>query len=313
MPSKPAFNATLILFSYNQATFVGSAAQACLAQVGQSLEIIFSDDASSDETFEILTSIFKSYNGPHTVILRQNAMNMGIGAHYNEVVKIARGELLITAAGDDISVPHRAERLIAEWRAKGKPPLVASDFIPMSSAGEPAEALVRVADLSKWATPEAWCRKRPHVVGATHAFTKQLWDVFGPLSHDLHYEDQVMTFRASCLGGGVTVREPLVLYRDGGISSQAPRDGVPGEQLGSIKTRFLRQRAVFAQVREDLKTIQRMDLWRGRVRRYLLRAEAALYLVGAREAGSISWSSLWQHACSAGLVWTVRYLYRIWK
>ena len=55
-------------------------------------------------------------------------------------------------------------------------------------------------------------------VGAAQAWTKRLVDRFGPLPPGTVAEDLVMVFRALGSGGAITLREPLVQYRRGGIS-----------------------------------------------------------------------------------------------
>jgi hypothetical protein len=63
-------------------------------------------------------------------------------------------------------------------------------------------------------------------VGAAHAFTKRLFERFGPLDERITYEDQIITFRALLGGGAVTIDAPLVDYRRGGVSAraQSPQD-----------------------------------------------------------------------------------------
>lgn len=215
----PAPRATILFLAYEQASFVEAAARSVLAQVGEPLEILLSDDHSTDGTFEILERLAQAYSGPHQVRARRNPSNLGIGAHYNVLVAEARGQLLITAAGDDISLSHRAAQLLTAWDAHAqRPDLLASHLIDMTHGGELGN-VIQVDDLADWPDVDAWARQRPYVVGAGHAFTRRLWDRFGPLAPEVVYEDQVITLRALLMGGGITVPEPLVQYRRGGASA----------------------------------------------------------------------------------------------
>jgi glycosyltransferase involved in cell wall biosynthesis len=82
---------TVALISYNQENFIRAAAESCLSQDYRgSLEIIFSDDFSTDATFDIMTSIADSYRGPHKVVLRRNSKNVGIGMHYNTPESVSK-------------------------------------------------------------------------------------------------------------------------------------------------------------------------------------------------------------------------------
>lgn len=217
MADSAAPRTSLILLACNQAATVRAAAESCLAQQGEALEIVLSDDASSDDTYAQLCAVAQAYRGPHLVRARRNPVNLGIGAHYNVLIEETRGELLVTAAGDDISLPQRVERLTAAWRAGGeRAELIASDCVSLAPDGTLGERIV-LDDLALCSV-ESWCARRPFTIGATHAFTRRMMQRFGPFVPDLWYEDIVMGLRAIMTGGALTVPEPLVHYRSGGSS-----------------------------------------------------------------------------------------------
>jgi glycosyltransferase involved in cell wall biosynthesis len=216
-PLKP--KASLLLLTYNQEAIVKEAALACLNQDYEPLEIIFSDDASTDGTFAILKEIAQSYEGPHQLIVRRNDRNAGIGPHYNAAIAASTGDIIITAAGDDISEPGRVTRLIEAWESAGRAPdLLSSHFSIIDSSGQ-KWGTVKTDDLGR-ASLSSWSKGLPLTVGATHAFTRRLCDEYGPLGTDVWYEDPVILLRALMSGGAMTVPEPLVQYRVGGTSQQ---------------------------------------------------------------------------------------------
>lgn len=209
---------SLLLLTHNQQGIARAAAEACLAQTGAPLEIILSDDASTDNTFGELQAAAANYRGPHRVRVRRNEVNLGIGAHFNRLLEEASGELLVTAAGDDVSLPHRVERLVQAWEHGGRrADLIASHFVDMTLDGRLGRT-VQTDDLGE-CTPASWLERIPHTVGATHAFTRRMMERFGGFIDGVCYEDRVMVLRALCGGGAITVREPLVHYRRGGSSS----------------------------------------------------------------------------------------------
>lgn len=208
---------SILLLACNQQATAQAAAESVLAQECEPLEIVLSDDASSDGTFGVLQAAADAYAGPHQVRARRSPVNLGIGAHYNALIAETRGELLVTAAGDDISLPQRVRRLAETWDADGRrADLVGSHYIDMMPDGTLGEAVV-TDDLAQL-TLEDWCRRRPFSLGATHAFTRRMMERFGPFVDGLWYEDPVMALRAFLSGGGITVPEALVQYRRGGTS-----------------------------------------------------------------------------------------------
>ncbi len=253
---------SLILFSYNQKNTILEAAKSCLSQdyLGE-LEILFSDDSSTDNTFDIIQNLKNEYLGKHHLFTHKNITNLGIGAHYNQAIAMTSGELIFTAAGDDISAPNRISSIVRAWLDDGKKTdLITSDLQKIRTDGSNAEKII-VADLSFWDTPKKWIRKRPYVVGAAHAFTRRLHNQFGDFNPELVYEDQVMAFRASLAGGGLKIHEPLVMYREGGISQDKSNLTTSLEYLNWSKKHYRLQRAQYLQIHADLKTVSREDLW----------------------------------------------------
>lgn len=210
---------TLAVLAYNQSAFVEDAVRSALAQECEPVEVLLSDDASPDTTFEQMKALAEAYRGPHQVVLRRNEKNLGIGPHFNAVLQAARGELVVMMAGDDISLPDRVALTAKAWDESGtRLDLIACDLIDMSHDGDDL-GVIRVDDLSKWSLAE-WAKRRPYIVGAGHAFTKRLFDRFGTLAPGVAYEDQIITLRALCSGGATTIHKPLVRYRRGGVSDR---------------------------------------------------------------------------------------------
>lgn len=240
---------TVLLLACNQAATVRAAAESVLAQTGAPLEIVLSDDASRDDTFEVLAGVAASYRGPHRVHARRNPANLGIGAHYNRLLEETEGELLVTAAGDDFSLPQRVERLAAAWEASGRrADLIASHYIDMAPDGIDGDP-VAIDDLGAL-TLAGWCERRPFTVGATHAFTRRMMRRFGPFIDDVWYEDPLMTLRAILSGGALTVAEPLVRYRRGG-SSKWPSIGAGRHLVDWVRVQNRRVLAEIEQFTRD--------------------------------------------------------------
>ncbi len=280
-----SFRISLVLFAFNQRELVREAVESCFAQDSEPLEILLSDDASTDGTTELLEELASGYRGPHRVRVRRNPTTLGIGEHYNQAIQAAAGELIVTAAGDDVSLPHRVRTLARAWDEAGNTvDLVASSLIDLSRDGKPLGTL-KVDDLSNWKTPEQWLRKRPKVIGASHAFTRRLHQHFGNFRKDLVYEDQIMAFRASCQGGGITIDEPLVSYRRGGMS-HPERLLSPSALREWTQLRHERQRSQYLQVQADLERIGRSDLWQGKPQRRLRQSELTLALLPPSSLGT---------------------------
>ena len=210
--------ASMLLIAYRQADTVGAAIAGALSQTWSPLEIIISDDASPDGTWAAIEQAVAGYAGPHRVVLNRNRRNLGIGAHLSQLAAMAQGEMLFVTAGDDVSLPQRCATTMAAWLAHDRrPDLIASALVDIDASGA-AQGLLQPDDLAAIRSAADWAARLPYVVGAGQAWARRLFDRFGPLPAGTVAEDMVMVFRAIVSGGAITLNEPLVQYRRGGLS-----------------------------------------------------------------------------------------------
>jgi glycosyltransferase involved in cell wall biosynthesis len=218
MKNKPLIS--FLLGCYNQEAFVREAVEGALAQTYSPLEIIISDDCSTDRSFDIVQQMVAAYQGPHLVKLNRNGKNLGIGGNVNCAMELCHGELVVIAAGDDISLPQRTEVTYQAWEQFGRRPTsISSSYITISAdgtergigglRGDPNDASplkLLTGDLV-----EFLATRRPVVCGCSHAWTPELFRYFGPLKSDL--EDLVLSFRSLAFGQMLYIQQPLVKYR----------------------------------------------------------------------------------------------------
>lgn len=249
---------TVLLLAYNQSGSVGAALAGVLRQTYPRVEIVASDDASTDGTFAVMQSALAGYRGPHRVILNRNASNLGIGAHLNRMVGLSHGELLFIAAGDDVSVPGRCERVVGAWLQSAKRlDLIASALADMDQRGA-LHGVVTPSELSVYRSAADWIARPPHVVGAAQAWTRRLYERFGPLPGAASGEDLLMVFRAILAGGALTLPDVLVHYGRGGISRRQRT-----LSAGDVTRRLLRSNrsalAELPQLLADARTAGQLD------------------------------------------------------
>jgi glycosyltransferase involved in cell wall biosynthesis len=212
------------LIGYNQEAFIREAVAGALAQTYSPLQIILSDDASSDRTFEIMKEMVEKAKSPHEIILRRESKNVGLIAHVNGAISAAQGELIVIAAGDDISDPERSEICFQAWEASGrKSRSIWSDYTVIDEKGDEIlgkglenDGLDGIFEHVS-AVPEDIARwKGPVVLGCSHAFSREVFDKFGQfrVRADFTNEDIPIYFRSALLGGQATrIHKPLVRYR----------------------------------------------------------------------------------------------------
>lgn len=202
---------TFALLTYNQELFIKEAIEGALAQTYEPLEIIISDDCSTDKTFEIAKDVVSNYKGPHKLWLNKNTKNHGIGAHINLINRMSMGELIVAAAGDDISMPNRVSKIANRSMENNEILYYHSSVIRFygrdSSLWEPR--------LKNKQTIIDFLDSDFLVIGATEAWNKKLFDVFGEIHPGNMFEDMCLCFRAALLNRICYIDEPLVLHRIG--------------------------------------------------------------------------------------------------
>ncbi|MEY4753786.1 MAG: hypothetical protein RJA44_1461, partial [Pseudomonadota bacterium] len=209
---------TMLLIAYNQAGTIRAAIEGALAQTYSPLEILISDDCSPDDTHAVMLDCVAGYQGPHQVRVLRSPVNLGIGAHLSHLALQAQGELLLVAAGDDVSLPQRCERMARIWQDSGRRlDLIACSLADMDETGQVHER-ISPSDLGSYRSVQDWLARPPHVIGAGQAWTRRLFERYGPLPSGVVAEDLLMVLRAIGSGGAQSTDEVLVRYRRGGIS-----------------------------------------------------------------------------------------------
>jgi len=212
---------TFAVAAFNQERFIREAVEAAFAQTYSPLEIILSDDCSEDRTFEIICELAKAYRGPHRVVLNRNPKRRSIGGHINRIVEISRGELILSAAGDDISLPQRAQAVYEAWEASGRlATSIHSAIIQIDENGQPIEQIFKTdyaADsrtVEQKVTSAAYVQTlEPLIFGCANTFSRQLYKIFGNLPEEVIHEDNSLAFRSVLAGQVLYVNQPLVKYR----------------------------------------------------------------------------------------------------
>ena len=202
--------ATFALFGYNQERFIREAVEGAFSQTYSPLEIILTDDCSTDSTYSIMQEMSAAYKGPHTVHVNRSPSNRGLCPQLDAAVKLATGEWIIPAAGDDISLPGRvAEHLAITEKQKD----VFSSFLAAEMFGEFSNRSLPHFTNKVVRYPESVELCGGSGLGAAHAFRKGSYRVFGDLGTGIVSEDWIISFRSSILGSVVWSDRLVVRYR----------------------------------------------------------------------------------------------------
>src|SRR4030042_6580522 len=93
--------------SYNGARWIREAIDSAQAQTYKPLEIVIVDDASTDNTLEII----RSYRDPR-IRIEVNKKNLGPINNWNRCIKLAKGSLIKFLHQDDVLYPTCVEKMV---------------------------------------------------------------------------------------------------------------------------------------------------------------------------------------------------------
>lgn len=137
-----------IMAARNAAPFVGAAIESALQQTYANFELLVVDDASTDETGEIVAGYAK--RDARVRLIRQETWG-GPCAARNLALREARGEWIAVLDSDDLWHPNRLERQIALIEKNPAACLITSDYQYVNEEG-------RSLGVVRGSWPEWWLR-----------------------------------------------------------------------------------------------------------------------------------------------------------
>ena len=185
--------ASIIVPNFKHGRFLSRQLTSVFEQSIQDFELIFfSDDCSTDRTFEIMKDFVSKYEGPHQVVRAQNKTNLGIGEHINNVVRNSKGELILAATGDDVSLPQRTAATVNRWLDCGRKPCsIYSKNIVINSDG------AQIGEIGSFPKQGSLAQKLLSYMGGTlgcsHTWSRKVFKNFVPLLPDTVCEDRIIS------------------------------------------------------------------------------------------------------------------------
>lgn len=211
---------TFALFAYNQEAYIQEAVKGALAQDYDNLEIIFSDDCSSDRTFELMEYEVSSYRGSHDIVLNRNKENLGVAAHINKVFKMARGQVIVVAAGDDVSYDYRVSEVVKSLALNLGAKFVSfvDDRIDSNGSFTKVNPIKRQSVNSSFNVSLDYylSGSKVSLSGASRAYKREVFSFFGDLNSQCPTEDTPLLLRSLLLGEGIVLPYAGIKYRSHG-------------------------------------------------------------------------------------------------
>lgn len=208
---------TFFIVSYNQEEFIADAVKGALSQDYPNMEIIISDDCSSDNTWSVIQDTLADYAGDKIILLNRNERNLGIREHINKVLyELAKGDIIVFAAGDDVSLPNRTSVSVAflEKHPEVSSLSFASQQVDKDLKPHPNNAVSSLSTgFDSIITLEDYVLYDYFIFsGDSRVIRRKVIDSFPRLAYP-DAEDIYIFLRSLYVGSIAYLRQPLVLYR----------------------------------------------------------------------------------------------------
>lgn len=138
---------TIAIPTFNRASWLKDCLVAALSQTYQHFEVLVSDNASTDETPDVL----RQFGDPRLRIVRQKS-NIGLLPNWNACLAEARGEYIVYCSDDDRLSPRMVEWCVAVAARDSQVPIV----LGLYDSSWPAEGRVLHASPSDKFTTGIW-------------------------------------------------------------------------------------------------------------------------------------------------------------
>lgn len=131
-PSAKAPDVSIIMSAYNESRWLPETIEAMLAQTHVDFELLVIDDASTDDTPEVLAR----YTDPRLRFIRHETRN-GWMNNINKLARMARGRLLKLHCPDDVMQPHGMALAVNLYKRHPEVGYIISDYYFFDQEGQP--------------------------------------------------------------------------------------------------------------------------------------------------------------------------------
>jgi len=213
---------SIAMCTYNGEKYLQAQLDSIVKQTYKNLEIIISDDCSTDSTVEII----KNYqNADLRIKLYENEQNLGFLKNFEKTIALCSGDFIALADQDDIWKKNKLEKFYNEIDDNV---LIYSDALIIDKdSKETGTQLVRPkSNLCKGKCNKSFFLNN-FVSGNTMMFKQELIQHILPIPEQMSYHDIWIGYVASTYGSITYTEAPMIYYRkyEGQVTHQG--DTIP--------------------------------------------------------------------------------------
>ena len=254
---------SVALATYNGARFVEAQLRSILDQVPAPIEVIVSDDGSSDDTLEVVRRVASESAVPVRIL---DGPRLGVSGNFARAVEAATGDLVAFSDQDDLWHPDRLSRAVAAFEGDPELLLRHGDARLIDADGTPTGGTlfghlpVTASELDLIDAGRAFevYLRRNLATGATTVIHRSLLEAGLPFPAEWVH-DEWLALLAAATGHVSVERAPLIDYRQHGgneigVTKPTLRYKV-GRMLEARGTRYVDLAVRWRQLVDRLETV----------------------------------------------------------
>jgi glycosyltransferase involved in cell wall biosynthesis len=207
----------------NGSNFIEEQIASILPQLGDEDEFVLVDDASKDNTVEII----EGFHDERVRIIRHE-QNRGVVQSFGRALEEARGEIIFLTDHDDIWRADKVEKFLEIFTTRPAVTVVMSDLVIIDAAGK----IISAPKLGTKKFHEGVFHNliRNRYQGSAMAFRRSILEYCLPFPADIPIHDMWIGLVNQFVGEAAFIDEPLLFYRRHG-NNDSPATHAPLLQM----------------------------------------------------------------------------------
>jgi glycosyltransferase involved in cell wall biosynthesis len=202
---------SFLIAAYNEEKYICEAIESCLNQSYDNIEIIITNDGSTDNTLSLINS---KYGNHKSIKIFSFPINRGKVAAFNNCFQNISGDYIALMGADDISLPDRISNTISLLK-KSNIEMVCGDLIKFCDNKILSRSVMYDSfgiDKDMYFDFDSLLR-RPKVSGGTIIMTRKLAEKIFPVPEELKHEDWWIPLFAATHNKVYYKHTPVLKYR----------------------------------------------------------------------------------------------------
>jgi len=182
---------SIVLPTYNGEKYVRETIQSLVSQTYKNIELVISDDGSTDATVDIIQEYAAKYP---FIKVNLSPKNLGIAANYNLAVRMASGEIAIGIGHDDLLPPEHTSTIVPYFKDPGVG-LVHCNAMRIDSEGREVKFVAKDSEkIKKTKSPMKWLCFNNFIQSCGMAYRRKAFIDIGGWDESFPYDSEWYTY-----------------------------------------------------------------------------------------------------------------------